>query len=206
MAKHHLRVRVRSTKLILGAVLISVCVVLSAGVWLAAIGGWLSMPATQDLVPAETIIVHGGNVNRTTYAITLFRHRLAPELWHTGYAKGEPVISQLVARARVVPDGAFHFLATTSMWSDGTEIVAAIRARKLHSVIIVTDWWHSRRALCSVRQQLHGYDVAISFEPSPSPAGPDDWWRYPQIRADVGSELVKMVYYAVRYGWHPWGC
>jgi uncharacterized SAM-binding protein YcdF (DUF218 family) len=105
-----------------------------------------------------------------------------------------------------VPPQAFRFLATTSTWSDGTQIAAAIRAYKLHSVIIVTDWWHSRRALCATEQQLQGYDVAISFEPSPSPANPANWWQNEDIRAHVEDELVKLGYYAVAYGMNPWGC
>ena len=105
-----------------------------------------------------------------------------------------------------VPAQSFRFLVTTSTWSDGAEIAAAIRERKLHSVIIVTDWWHSRRALCATEQQLQGYDVAISFAPSPSPVGPANWWQNAEIRDDVESELVKLGYYAVRYGMTPWGC
>lgn len=186
--------------------LVVLALILSRQIWLTAIGAWLAMPPDPHLSNADTIVIHGGNQSRSAYGITLFRQGLAPELWHTGYAKGEARVTSLVVRPGAVPLDSFHYLITTSTWSDGTAIAAAIRARKLHHVIVVTDWWHSRRALCSTEQQLQGYDVAISFEPSPSPAGPSDWWRNPEIRADVGSELVKMVYYALRYGWHPWSC
>ena len=178
--------------------------VLSSSAWLPAIGGWLAIPATLDLASADAIAVHGGNPLRTDYALELYRRGLAPELWQTGYARTQSVFLETIEHER--PQQAFHFLTTTSTWSDGTQIAATIRSRKLHSVIIVTDWWHSRRALCSTEQQLQGYDVAISFESSPSPAGPSNWWRNAEIRGDVSSELVKMVFYTLRYGMRPWGC
>jgi len=198
-------VRARTFKSIGVLAAIVVSAVASSSIWLPTIGRWLSMPAQPDLHPADVIIVHGGNQLRTQYGLELYHRGLAPELWHTGYAKGEAPLTKILERSGVA-DQSFRYLVTTSTWSDGQQIAAAIRARKLHNVIIVTDWWHSRRALCSTEQQLQGYDVVISFEPSPSPAGPDNWWRNEQIRSDVESELVKLGYYALRYGMSPWGC
>jgi uncharacterized SAM-binding protein YcdF (DUF218 family) len=179
---------------------------ISGGAWLPAIGRWLVRPVPVNLRHADAIIVHGGNPVRTEYAIELYRRGLAPELWHTSYANREELTTKVVVADAGVPLGAFHYLATTSTWSDGHEIDAVIRARKLHSVIIVTDWWHSRRALCSTEQQLDGYDVDIAFAPAPAPAGPENWGRDGAPRQDVVSELIKFVYYALRYGMSPWGC
>ncbi|MBK9713262.1 MAG: YdcF family protein [Kouleothrix sp.] len=176
------------------------------GLWLPAIGGWLAIPATPELHRADAIFVHGGNPARTQYGVVLYRQGLAPEMSLTGYADFETDITRRVEHDLGMPAQSFRYLVTTSTWSDGHEIAAAIRAHKLHSVIIVTDWWHSRRALCATEQQLGGYDVAIELAPSPSPAGPADWWRNAEIRHDVLSELVKFGYYAVRYGMNPWGC
>jgi uncharacterized SAM-binding protein YcdF (DUF218 family) len=192
----------------------------SADVWLPMIGHWLAMPAATQIRHADAVVVHGGNPARTLYGMALYHRGLAPELWHTGYAANEVWLAKMVERGilpsslrstatsveATVPAQAFHFLTTTSTWSDGTEIAATIRAHKLRSVIVVTDWWHSRRALCATRQQLRGYDVDIAFAPSPSPAGPENWWRSAEIRGNVVSELVKLGYYVVRYGMLPWGC
>jgi uncharacterized SAM-binding protein YcdF (DUF218 family) len=163
------------------------------------------MPATPDLRPVDAIVIHGGNPARTLYGVELYQQGLAPELWHTGYASGEARVTAMIV-GRGVPRQAFRYLTTTSTWSDGQQIAATIRDRKLHSVLIVTDWWHSRRALCATEQQLAGYDVAIAFAPSPAPAGPADWWQSAEIRGDVESELVKLGYYALAYGMTPWGC
>jgi len=178
----------------------------SASAWLPAIGHWLAMPVKKAMRRSDAIIVHGGNPDRTEYGVGLYRRGLAPELWLTGYERTRTHALDVVVKSDGVPDQAFHFLTSTSTWIDGQQIAATIRARKLHSVVIVTDWWHSRRALCATEQQLQGYNVTIAFEPSPAPAGPTDWWQNPEMRGDVVSELVKLAYYGVRYGMTPWGC
>lgn len=195
----------RAVRIIGALALVALVAYASGGLWLPKIGGWLALPAMTNLRHADAIVVHGGNPTRTAYGAGLFRRGLAPALWLTGYTIDQPNAPNVI-KGEGVPIQSFRFLVTTSTWSDGHEIAAAIRAQKLHSVIIVTDWWHSRRALCSTEQQLGGYDVAIELAPSPSPAGPADWWRNAEIRHDVLSELVKFVYYAVRYGMNPWGC
>jgi uncharacterized SAM-binding protein YcdF (DUF218 family) len=194
----------RALRLVAGLVVAVLVALATADAWLPAIGRWLAMPATADMHPVDVIIVHGGNPDRTLYGVELYRRGLAPELWHTGYAIGEEEITTTVERG--VPSRSFHYLTTTSTWSDGQQIAAAIRARKLHSVLIVTDWWHSRRALCATEQQLQGYQVSIAFEPSPARTGPTDWWHEENQRYHVVSELVKFGYYAVRYGMVPWEC
>ena len=173
--------------------------------WLPRIGRWLAIPAAAGPRSAEAIIVHGGNYTRTKYAAAMFRRGLAPEFWHTAYANSQAEITTQV-EGTGVPVKVFRFFPSTSTWTDGTQIAAAIRARGLHRVIIVTDWWHSRRALCATKQQLGGYDVSIAFEPSPDFDNPENWWRDTEGRRHVVSELVKLGYYAVRYGMNPWGC
>jgi len=206
MSKMQSTVRARALRSIGVLALAAIMMRASAGTWLPAIGRWLAMPATVDLRRADVIVVHGGNVARRGYGIELYRRGLAPELWLTGYASGQAYTTKLMVKEGGIPQRAFRFLVTTSTWSDGKQIAAAIRARKLHSVLIVTDWWHSRRALCSTKQQLQGYDVEIIFEPSPAPAGPDNWWENAEMRSHVVDELVKLGYYALRYGMAPWGC
>ena len=193
-------------KFIAALVTIAGVAVITSSYWLPAIGYWLAMPTTFKGEPAEAIIVHGGNPDRTLYGISLYKQHLAPEFWQTGYVKGEANLTNIVVGLNGIPKLSFHYLRTTSTWSDGTAIAQMIRERKLHNVIIVTDWWHSRRALCSTKQQLQGYPVIISFSSSLSSAGPENWWLNDEIRSDVLRELIKFVYYGLSYGMVPWGC
>jgi uncharacterized SAM-binding protein YcdF (DUF218 family) len=197
--------RTRLLKL-LGLLVVTVLLLgMTGNIWLPWIGHWLAMPATSEPHRVEAIFVHGSNPDRTLYGIELYHRGLAPVLWHTGYASGQADVTRLALQEHV-PSQAFHYLITTSTWSDGEQIAAAIKAGKLHDVLIVTDWWHSRRALCATEQQLGGYSVSIDFEPIPSPAGPDEWWDNATVRRNVVWELVKLGYYALRYGMTPWGC
>jgi uncharacterized SAM-binding protein YcdF (DUF218 family) len=197
--------RLRALRLIGLLTLAAFVIQVSIDTYLPAIGQWLAMPETVELIPVDAIVVNGGSPVRTLYGAELYRRGLAPEIWHTGYARGETPITASIMESGVPPQ-AFRYLVTTSTWSDGTEIAAMIRARKLHSVIIVTDWWHSRRALCATKQQLQGYDVAISFAPSPAPAGPSNWWQNMWTGRSVVSELMKLGYYAMAYGMPPRNC
>jgi len=148
MSKMPCTVRARTLRSIGVLVLAAIMVRVSASAWLPAIGRWLAMPATE-MHRTDAIVVHGGSVPRRRYGIELYRRGLAPELWLTGYASGQAYTTKLMVEDAGIPQRAFRFLVTTSTWSDGQQIAAAIRARKLHSVLIVTDWWHSRRALCA---------------------------------------------------------
>jgi uncharacterized SAM-binding protein YcdF (DUF218 family) len=161
-----------------------------------------------ELQPADAIVVHGGNLSRTRYGIDLYQRGLAPELWHTGFTQDmarNAMLSEMIAGGGI-PPAAFSSLASTSTWTDAAQIAQAARARGAHRLLVITDWWHSRRAICADRQQLRGVPVAIFFAPAPSPAGPDRWWQDAWTCRHVVVELVKLGYYALRYGLRPWDC
>ena len=198
------KLRIRLLQIIVILAGLSIVAGIFADLWLSVIGRWINIPTTHSFAQADVIIIHGGNPFRTQYGIELYQRGLAPQLWHLGYAFTEGEITASVEPA--VPAQAFTFLPSTSTWTDGTQIARMIREHQIHNVIIVTDWWHSRRALCSTEEQLQGYNVSISFSSSPSPAGPNNWWHNEEVRKDVLNELVKMVYYSFRYGWKPWDC
>lgn len=186
--------------------LVAAVALITSETWLPMLGHWLAIPPSTLGRPADAIVVYGGNLARTLYGIDLYKQGLGLELWHTGYAYGKARITSAIVDHGGVPSQQFHFLPTTSTWSDGQQVTILIRSRKLHSVLIVTDWWHSRRVLCATKQQLQGYNVEIAFQLAPAMAGPEDWWLDGETRGHVVSELVKFAFYAVRYGMNPWGC
>ena len=107
--------------------------------------------------------------------------------------------------AQGVPVEATHLLATTSTWEDGQEIAALARRTGVHSILIVTNWYHSRRALCVIRRQLANSTIAVYYSP---PAvltyGPHDWWRREDGLVAVVNELIKFGFYWWQYGLAPW--
>ena len=187
-------------------VLVVTAVLLAATVdwWGPRVGRWLAYPASPHA--ADVIVVHGGGILRTIRGIALFHDGLAPALWHTGYASGEARTVGFVLQ-RNVPPSALTYLTTTSTWSDASAIVATVRQRGVHSVLIVTEWWHSRRALCALRQQMRPGEFTVYVEPvATGSVVPENWWRNGDLRGKVASELLKFCYYLLRYGMTPWNC
>ncbi len=192
--------------------LIATLSLVGARLWLSGIGHWLAqLPQVNQ---ADVIVVlGGGGPGRTLRSITLYKQGLAPEIWHTGdcQCSGEAISSaQSAARfsiERGIPAEAIHLLATASTWEDGQKIATLAKERQAQSILVVTDWSHSRRALCVIRRQLAGSGIDIYYAPSANPPyGPEDWWRSKYGRVVVFRELVKIGFYWARYGMVPWRC
>lgn len=72
----------------------------------------------------------------------------------------------------------------------------------LHSVLVVTSAYHSRRALWTLRHALEGSGVEIGLasvptgQQTPSPA---TWWLHPSGWEAVAGEYPKFIYYWLSY-------
>jgi uncharacterized SAM-binding protein YcdF (DUF218 family) len=143
----------------------------------------------------------------------LYRQGIAPELWYTGDAPIATMTSftdghfaRDFAIAQGVPEEVIHLLATTSTWEDGQAIVARARREGARRIMLVTSWYHSRRALCVVRR-LAADEITVYCEaPPPVGYGPDDWWRHEDGLVFVVNELLKFGHYWWQYGLRPWKC
>jgi len=161
----------------------------------------------------DAIVVLGGEQQRSLHGIALYKQGLAPELWLTGdeMLPGETISSAQVdaqlAIKQGVPAEVIHLLPTANTWEDGRAISAFAAQRHVRSILVVTSWPHSRRALCVIQRWLAGSGVRIYYDASPaSDYGPDDWWQRENGRIEVLDELVKIGFYWWRYGLPPWSC
>lgn len=193
-----------------GAAVVTLAVLaMSSGWWLPALGGFLALSGQP--APVDAIVVLGGGFPlRDQHAIDLYREGWAREIWRTGDMPGGSLVVQKARRlatAQGVPDAAFIPLVTDSTWTDGREIARMAQDRKVERVLIVTDWPHSRRAMCVIRRHLTGTGtIAIYDGPRNPPYTPADWWQNPEGRRIVPGELLKTVYYFLRFGVTPWEC
>ncbi|ABU56615.1 YdcF family protein [Roseiflexus castenholzii] len=181
----------------------------SAGWWLPALGSLLALPGRT--ARADAIVVLGGGFPlRDQHAIDLYREGWAREIWRTGEMPGGSAVVQKARRLAIqqgVPAAAFVPLITDSTWTDGREIARMARERKVERVIIVTDWSHSRRALCVIKHHLAGSGIEAFYDgPRNPPYTPFDWWHHPEGRRIVAGELLKTFYYLLRFGVTPWEC
>lgn len=176
-----------------------------------AIGRLLPLPANP--AQADAIVVLGGDPQRSLYGVELYKHGLAPQLWHTGaYIKpGQKVsIAHLAIRDAIrdgVPREATSLLASRTTWEDGEAIAGLVRERGVRRLLVVTTWSHSRRALCVLQHHLAGTGVELHYEPPPAEMfDPRTWWLGGKERMAVLREVVAIPYYWLRYGLNPFDC
>lgn len=181
--------------------------------WNCHVGEWLDIPA--QIAPADAIVVLGGDARqRLPIAVELFHAGIAPELWYTGAVEesqaGDGSAAQVAveqAMAWGVPSESLTLLATTSTWTDGEEIAATISARDKRSIVVVTSWYHGRRALCAIHHHLSDKTVQVYYQPTATPDfGPHDWWDSEVGALTVTRELNKILFYWGYYGLVPWVC
>lgn len=184
---------------------------LSVVCWMLVAGHWLVVPSNP--APADAVVVLGGATNRTVYGIELIGAGLAPELWHTGWTNlhtqgsKRDDLAVLHNGPHPLPEEAIFLLETTSTWEDGREVARLARQRGVRHLLIITDWHHSRRALCVVRHHLAGSAIHISFASAlPAPDHLNWWWQHDHTRHLVVSEWQKLLFYGVRYGLPLWMC
>ncbi len=201
------------------------CVLLFATsrLWLPAIGHWLNVPPSADLSQADAIVVlAGGGPERMYHGITLYHEGAAPELWYTGDMPSPELPSfnqgrmgKQYAIEQGIPAGDIFLLKSTSTWEDAQAIVAMVEQRNIKRLIVVTSWYHSRRALCVVRHHLventvgkeDGRSVELRFSPAPTSVyTPESWWKHEHGLISVVNELIKGGYYWWSYELAPWEC
>jgi uncharacterized SAM-binding protein YcdF (DUF218 family) len=181
------------------------------------LGEWFDVAA--EVGPADAIVVLGGARNlRLPQGIALYRQGLAPALWYTGAHEDDSANAgydaQQARRAAIaagVPPASIQLLASSSTWEDGKEIASLVNAQEIQSIIVVTSWYHGRRALCSIRhhlaEQLPEQAIQVYYQPASEPAfGPGNWWYSPAGQRTINRELLKIAFYSVTYGVSAWDC
>lgn len=189
---------------------LALLVISSANSWLPAIGRWFWVP--PDVKNAEAIaVLAGGGPERLCHGLELFKRGLAPELWYTGKGKLEqkndlmdPEIILYLAERRGVPSEKIFFLNSTSTYEDALAIAARAKQKRVKSILLVTSWYHARRAVNTLRHCLPDTNIVLHVSSSTNlPYTPDNWWRNDEGLVAVNNEIIKTALYWRRYGIAP---
>ena len=150
---------------------------------------------------ADVIIVlgGGGTHERPEHAAELYFQHVAPRIILSG--AGDDEINRHILLKLGVPSSAIELEGNSKTTRENAKFTINImRAEKIHSAIIVTTWYHSRRALRTF--QHYGPDIKFYSEPSHYHYNRATWDH--EFFRHVYWEYIKMPGYWVWYGIWPY--
>ena len=151
-------------------------------------------------VTAEVIVVLGGGQNeRPIRAARLFAEHAAAKIIITG--AGDDQINRQLLLKNGVPAAAIEVENKSQTTRENAEFtIKLLRARHVHSAILVTSWYHARRSL----HVFEHYGPEIKFYARPSYYGyARNEWVSRGIYKHMRLEFLKVPGYWIYYGVNP---
>jgi uncharacterized SAM-binding protein YcdF (DUF218 family) len=151
-------------------------------------------------VSADVIVVLGGGSHeRPLRAAELFKARAAPRIIISG--EGDDEINRQLLISNGVPASAIEIEGKSTTTRENAEFsIKLLRAEKIRSAIIVTSWYHSRRAL----KTFGHFAPEMKFYSRPSYFGfAMEDWKKSGINKHMRLEFLKLPGYWIRYGVWP---
>lgn len=151
-------------------------------------------------VSADVIVVMGGGSHeRPLRAAELFKQHAAPRIILTGV--GDDQINRRLLLAAGVPASAIQVEGKSTTTQENAEFtLKLLRAENLHSAILVTSWYHSRRSLKTFEH--YAPDLKFYSRPAYFAFAREDWTRL-GINKRMRLEFLKLPGYWIRYGVNP---
>lgn len=166
-------------------------------------------PVKSDLL----VVVRGDETyfERALAAADLFRHEYASYVYVSSAlsdlaeaslgARGVRVSSPQETIASVLMQSGVpcsRILLDRSPPGGGTvgefkRVDAALRARGFRSVLIVTSWFHARRARVIARKVIGQEGFSATVVAAASETGPRNWWHYRYLAITVLEEYAKLL-------------
>jgi len=151
-------------------------------------------------VTAEVIVVLGGGQHeRPERAAELYHQHAAPRILITG--AGDDEINHFILRQAGVPASDIEVESNSLTTCENAEFtLKLLRAEHVHRVILVTSWYHSRRAL----KTFEHFAPDLEFYSRPSYFAFDraEWTTRGNGRR-MRLEFLKLPGYWLRYGVNP---
>jgi uncharacterized SAM-binding protein YcdF (DUF218 family) len=198
----------RSKRGRLGVTLLAAAALLwaTAGLWLPWLG--TSMVWDEPLQKADAIVVLAGNAPlRMEHGVELYQAGWAPLLivsdetlrtngmevtWDQIFNAG--VVLPNVPRDAVVPMDP----PPQDTREEARRSAAILKERGLHSAILVTDPFHSRRATLLFRAAYRKQGLEVRSSPGVDDRDLPHWWQTARSVRTVLEEYTKTIWYVVR--------
>lgn len=165
--------------------------------------------------PADIIFVLNGDYNTRPFrASELYEQGLAPVIViarsemlpaeELGLAPNDTDVSIGVMKALGVPPEKIVVLpvegGTTSTFDEAIALRQYIESHNVHSLILLTSAFHTRRAKWIFDRELSGLPVRLEVAAVPHYGFDEsDWWQSEDGLITLNNEYIKLVYYFVKY-------
>ena len=187
--------------------------------WLIAWIGARALIVSAPLERADAIVVLSGSstlAERTEHAARLYSQNRAQRILLTtdnqqgGWSKSEQrnpyfheiAVSELTRLG--VPSQNIEVIKppVNSTWDEAVLVTDYAKSHNLHSILIVTSAYHSRRALWSFRTLSNDANTQVGLDPVPTgiqTPRPATWWLHGRGWQLVLVEYLKLIYYLCRH-------
>jgi uncharacterized SAM-binding protein YcdF (DUF218 family) len=154
----------------------------------------------SGMAKADVIIVLGGGSHeRPLRAAELFKEKAAPRIIISG--EGDDEINRQLLLKAGVPAAVIQVEGKSQTTRENAEFtIKLLRVEKVRSAILVTSWYHSRRALKTFEH--FAPDTTFYSRPSYFAFARDDWKKLGVIKR-MRLEFLKLPGYWIRYGVCP---
>jgi uncharacterized SAM-binding protein YcdF (DUF218 family) len=153
-----------------------------------------SGPVKADVI----VVLGGGSHDRPERAMEFFKKGVAPRIIVSGF--GDCEIDRRLLMKAGVPANAIEMENQSRTTKENAEFtIKLLRKEKLNRAVIVTSWYHSRRALATFRH--FAPEIKFYSRPSYFSFARKDWSRYFAKR--IYLEYAKLPDYWIRYGVCP---
>ena len=173
-------------------------------------GAWV---VNDPVTKADAIVILGGGLeNRPFAAAKLFHDGVAPRILYMdvrfspaeemGITLPEKEQTHRILLSNNVPESAMTVIGSNvaNTYDESRAVRAWIEKSGAKSIVIPTDPFHTRRVRWMFHKQLKGTGVALTVEAVPvREYTQGDWWRHEQGLIAFQNELVKSVYYHLKY-------
>jgi uncharacterized SAM-binding protein YcdF (DUF218 family) len=187
--------------------------------WLVAWSAAKLLMVSAPLPHADVIAIMAGSAvfkERTQRAAQLYKEGRASRIiltndnqqggWVNDEQRNIPYqeLAARYLRRFGVPDEAIETLPepVSGTYEESLLLRRYAEARGLHSMLIVTSAYHSRRALWTLRRTFAPTPITIGLEavpPGQQAPAPATWWLHVLGWQMVPGEYVKMIYYRAFY-------
>jgi uncharacterized SAM-binding protein YcdF (DUF218 family) len=145
------------------------------------------------------VLLGGGSGERPSRAAELFRSGVAPKILVSG--AGDAPGNRLLLMNRGVPAAAIQLEPDSRTTKENAQFsIPLLRAAGVKRAVLVTSWYHSRRALKCFRH--YAPDIAFFSCPSYYGFSRADWSRE-HLRRRIHAEYMKTLGYWLCYGVCP---